>query len=587
MVQALETLPVVTEIMACLPPVIDQHIAAHSSKTTRQRGDDAKIGIMITGDMRMRKKVLLSSVYRPFAVDTDDSRKMNPLELFHNQVTKAQGPFSLRMNHRSASLLFIAHNISADTTVLDTPTYEEFCREITEHSYDYIGITSIIMNFKKAKRMVEAAKRLSPQSQVVLGSHITAFREIEKHIPADHFVRGDGIAWFRKEIGDDPDAPVRHPSVVAHYGAETMGISIPNVESAWLVPGLGCPHHCDFCATSDFFDGYISILKTGKEMFDVCLQVEKDLNVDTFFILDENFMGKENRVKEFLALMKKHNKPWKFSIFSSLSALKKYPIDLLLELGVNAIWIGLESKFQPYAKQKGLDDPKAYIRELKKNGISVLGSTIIGVPDHTPDKVLEEIDHALSYGTDLHQFMLYTPLPTTPLWKKTEAAGCILPGIPWEDQHGQYRFNWRHPHITAEESEKLVQLAFDEDYRRLGPSLFRIGQTRLNRLKSTLGHESPLIQARNKEEIARMGNLIPLVWAMEKYFTFSNPGVKKKIKQVRKDMQRFMKSGTRSKARTMVVGSVLLGTTLYSYLKRILLKVPKEPVTIREVVNHS
>lgn len=535
----------------------------------------------------MKKKVLLTSVYRPFAVDTDDSRQMNPLELFHNQVTKAQGPFSLRMNHRSASLLFIAHNISANTTILDTPTFEEFCKEIEDNSYDYIGITSIIMNFKKAKRMVEAAKRISPESVVVLGSHITAFREIEKYIPADHFVRGDGIAWFRKEMGDDPEAPIKHPSVVAHYGAETMGIPIPNVDSGWLVPGLGCPHHCDFCATSDFFDGYISILKTGKDMFDVCLQVEKDLKVDTFFILDENFMGKEKRVTEFLDLMKKHNKAWKFSIFSSLSALKKYPIDLLLELGVNAIWIGLESKFQPYAKQKGLDDPKAYIQELKKNGISVLGSTIIGVPDHTPDKVLEEIDNALSYGTDLHQFMLYTPLPSTPLWKKTEAEGCILPGIPWEDQHGQYRFNWKHPNITPEESEKLIQLAFDEDYRRLGPSIFRIGETRLNRLKSTLHHKSSLIQTRNKEEMERMGNMVPLLWAMEKYFTFSNPAVKKKIKKVRNEMEVFINGGTRAKARTLIVGSILFGTTLYSYVKRILLKVPKEPVTVRESVNHS
>lgn len=533
----------------------------------------------------MKKKILLTSVYRPFAVDSDDSRQMNPLELFHNQVTKAQGPFSLRMNHRSASLLFIAENISAPTTVLDTPTFEEFCDEITKNTYDYIGITSIIMNFKKVKRMVETAKKISPKSIIVIGSHITGFKEIEQFIPADHFVKGDGIAWFRKELGEDPTAPIKHPVIVAHYGAEAMGIPLPNVESGWLVPGLGCPHHCDFCATSDFFDGYIPILQTGQEMFDACLRIEKKLNVDTFFILDENFMGRTKRVTEFLDLMKKHNKSWQFSIFSSLSALQKYPIDTLLELGVNAIWIGLESKFQPYAKQKGLDDPKAYIKELKRNGISVLGSTIIGVPDHTYEKVLEEIDHATSFGTDLHQFMLYTPLPSTPLWKKSEAEGVILPGIPWEDQHGQYRFNWKHPHISPEQSEKLIQMAFDEDYKRLGPGLFRIGETRLNRLKSTLNHPSPLVQARNKKELSRMKNMVPLLWAMEKYFKFTNPAVNRKVRKVRLEMQAMYGDSPRIKARTIIVGSILFGTTLYSLVKRVILKVPKEPVTFREVFN--
>ena len=53
-----------------------------------------------------RARVLLSSVFKPFAQDDEyGSRAINPVELYHNQVTREQGPFSLRMFHRSWSLI--------------------------------------------------------------------------------------------------------------------------------------------------------------------------------------------------------------------------------------------------------------------------------------------------------------------------------------------------------------------------------------------------------------------------------------------------------------------------------------------------
>ena len=59
-------------------------------------------------------KVLLSSVFGPYAQDDEfGSRLSNPMELYHNQVTREQGPFSLRMFHRSWGLMLIQVNIQA------------------------------------------------------------------------------------------------------------------------------------------------------------------------------------------------------------------------------------------------------------------------------------------------------------------------------------------------------------------------------------------------------------------------------------------------------------------------------------------
>jgi hypothetical protein len=83
-----------------------------------------------------RARVLLSSVFKPFAQDDEfGSRAINPAELYHNQVTREQGPFSLRMFHRSWGLMFIQHNIAAPSTLLDFPTsYSEEVSSRTNRS---------------------------------------------------------------------------------------------------------------------------------------------------------------------------------------------------------------------------------------------------------------------------------------------------------------------------------------------------------------------------------------------------------------------------------------------------------------------
>ena len=56
----------------------------------------------------MTKRVLLSSVFGPYQQDdVYGSRSNNPMELYHNQVTRVQGPFSIRVFHPSFGLRFI------------------------------------------------------------------------------------------------------------------------------------------------------------------------------------------------------------------------------------------------------------------------------------------------------------------------------------------------------------------------------------------------------------------------------------------------------------------------------------------------
>jgi len=100
----------------------------------------------MTHPKRSHAKILLSSVFGPYAQDDAfGSRAINPMELYHNQVTRGQGSFSLRRFHRSWGILMIQENISAPCAVLDFPTRESFARELTTHHYDIVGISAIIV----------------------------------------------------------------------------------------------------------------------------------------------------------------------------------------------------------------------------------------------------------------------------------------------------------------------------------------------------------------------------------------------------------------------------------------------------------
>jgi hypothetical protein len=229
-------------------------------------------------------RILLSSVFGPYAQDDEfGSRAINPMELYHNQVTRAQGSFSLRMFHRSWGIMMIQENISAPCSVLDFPTREAFAGELATNHYDIVGISSIIVNVLKVREMCRMVRELSPDSVIVVGGHVAAVPGLEAMIDADHIVRGEGISWMRRYLGEDENAPIRHPAIVSGLQTRIMGVRLPQRKggtAATIIPSVGCPMGCNFCTTSAFFGGkgkFINFYETGDELFDVMCKIEAEL----------------------------------------------------------------------------------------------------------------------------------------------------------------------------------------------------------------------------------------------------------------------------------------------------------------------
>jgi hypothetical protein len=535
-------------------------------------------------------RVLLTSVFGPYARDDAfGSRAINPMELYHNQVTRAQGAYSVRMFHRSWGIMMIQHNISAPCTVLDFPNRRAFAKELKRHSYDIVGISSIIVNVGKVREMCRTVRRISPRSVIVVGGHVAAISGLPDLIDADHIVRGDGISWMRRYLGESDTAPIRHPSIASGLDLRVMGFRIPGTTrstAATLIPTVGCPMGCNFCTTSAFFGGkgkFLDFYHSSDEIFAVMEEMESKMKVRSFFIMDENFLLRRKRTLELLARMKEKAKTWSLYVFSSVNAIRKYSMEELVELGVSWLWLGLESPRSGYAKLQGADTQELS-RELRAHGIKVLGSTIVGLEHHTPDNIGNEIDYAVAHETDFHQFMLYTPMPGTPLYREMEQQGRLLPVDP-ADTHGQYRFNFKHAAISQQESTGFLDRAFRRDFERNGPSLYRICRTTLEGWKRYRDHPDLRIRQRFGRDVRQLKTTYSAaLWAMEHRLRSTNEAISAKINALRREIQTELGASARWAAR--ILGPVLVWT-IKREEKRLARGRTYEPRTIRERAHGS
>jgi hypothetical protein len=228
----------------------------------------------------------------------------------------------------------------------------------------------------------------------------------------------------------------------------------------------------------------------------------------------------------------------------------------LVELGVAWVWMGFESQQSGFPKLKDTDT-LALTRELQSHGIRVQGSTIVGMEHHTPDNMKEEIQYAVAHDADCHQFMLYTPVPGTPLHAEMEADGRMLDDIDLADIHGQYKFNFKHAHISRDESKSWLDWAFQHDFDVNGPSLFRMMRTMFEGWKRYGQDGDVRVRARFAAEAGKLRQGYgAALWAMEKYLRGSNQQVSEKIRDLRKSIERDL--GGLSGLLDRVIGPVLL-----------------------------
>lgn len=485
----------------------------------------------------IRPNILFSSVVGPHGVDGPHSRYKNPLSLLNNQVTRGQQHYTVQMYSRTFAYDLFGVNLNANVAVLDFPSEAQLRAKLLERHWDRIGLSGIMANFEKVLVTWRIVRETLPDVPIDMGGHVVNDDEVTQELiermllamPTETFriwrpsfehsesagleswlrehgyegsgvtfVKRDGLEYYAKMpgVGLKHEDVIHAPLVDATFDKRAMGFKVPELSAGLIIPDVGCPLRCNFCATSAKFGGkFVKFLHTAEDILSVA-DAQTARGAGELFVMSENFSLDTKRALTLLGLMEQQRKPFRFAVFSSADALVRLGVENIVKLGYSFIWIGLEeSTGTTYKKMAGIG-LKGLIGQLQAYGVEILGSTILGFPHQHPEDLDREIEHALSYGCTYNQFMLYMAMPGTSLWKQMKSERRLKEGFPWADIHGQQVQNWHHPFISDAVITQKIDHAFDRDYEVLGPSILRMIQTHYDGYRNTADWDHELVQMR-------------------------------------------------------------------------------------------
>ncbi len=450
------------------------------------------------------KKILLTSICRPIGPAHGDAPSVG-YELLHGQVTRAQGLFSPRSVHLHFSLEYVAENLDTPCVVLQYPSQGELIAEL-QKGYDYVCVSFLLAVFHRMQAVVELIREHSPQAQIVLGGYGTVLPDDFLAPYTDHICREEGVAYMRRLLGEpeiQANKVLKHPLIVSQLKI----FGIPVSRTGMVFAGLGCPNGCDFCCTSHFFKRkHIKLLPTGADIFRVVERyLEKDPKM-SLVVLDEDFLLNKRRALEFRDEVLKSGKTISMFVFSSIKAISQFTTEEIIEMGIDGFWIGYEGTRSGYAKQNGRD-PAELFRDLKRHGIGILASMIVGLPYQDGPIVEEELSGLLELEPDLCQFLIYGPTPGTPFFEKVKEEGLLHehlladPELYYKTCDG-FAAMVKHPLLSAQEIEEQQRTCFREDFERLGPTIYRSIDTWFAGYCTLRASDNPVLR-RKAERFAR------------------------------------------------------------------------------------
>ncbi len=408
------------------------------------------------------------------------------------RFTKGDDIFTIYSHTHCFANHILAQNINVPSVLLEYPRWKDFTDEV-DKGYPLIGISAFPVHLDSVMKMCEYIRDRSPATKILLGSYAgQAFqasydKETQKKF-VDHVVHGEGVDFLRRYLGETTDRPKRQALMPKAGGTLPFLSKFPRGTVGFLVSGLGCPGGCDFCSTTALFDRKRIQMLTAEELVE-----HMHLYYTNFPIVRQVFIVEEDHFRQprYLAEVRKYWERYPemservdWFGFGSIDHIGKFAEehgwDAIPELGLGAIFIGVESKF---AGSHGYDkrdehDAREVFNRLHSMGIRTIGAWICGWDFHNHNNIYEDLNYFVSLYPTYQQLTRLSPFPGTVLWERLREENRVME-VPWEDVHfwsGAQSNKALEPHETL----NFVDYGYNLMYRTWGPSLLRRLDVNLN-----------------------------------------------------------------------------------------------------------
>jgi radical SAM superfamily enzyme YgiQ (UPF0313 family) len=351
---------------------------------------------------------------------------------------------------------------------------------VRENNIGLVGIGAMTRMIAKAYRMADAVRAVGVPV-VMGGPHVTempdeALGRITGRRHANAVALGEADETWPKIVADaargqlkETYAPVdefgqeRKPSLqdypaipwnsldLAQFNVvpKAVGPMLKRFRDGWgtfrIIPvesGRGCPYGCEFCTVTGFFGDSIRF-RTNKSVVDELLLLKARAKSEggqiAVFFIDDNFAINPKRTKSLLRDIIAANAQvhWVAQISANLLRDEEL-VDLIAAAGGKWIFIGMESIDPTNLADvnKGFNKPGEYaavLQRLADRNVFAITSFMFGMDNDTVGVAERTLQQIRTWPAGLPIFGLITPLPSTPLYARLEAAGRLTRPKHWEE----------------------------------------------------------------------------------------------------------------------------------------------------------
>jgi radical SAM superfamily enzyme YgiQ (UPF0313 family) len=271
----------------------------------------------------------------------------------------------------------------------------------------------------------------------------------------------------------------------------------------------GCPHRCEFCASSILLAPRYKIKPVEKIIAEI--RAIKAIWPRPFIeFADDNSFVNAPHAKELLRALAREKIRWFTEADISVSRDDEM-LSLMRDSGCQQILVGLESPRRPGLegielngnwKARQQDKYKAAIEKIQSFGITVNGCFIFGLDGDTPTVFDDALAFVRESGLYEVQATFLTAFPGTPLYDRLRREGRLIEESAW-DKCTLFDINIRPLGMNIDELHngflKLVKQLYSEDETQMRRRGFR------KRLRASPNFRAPA--RRSLKARARVGEL--------------------------------------------------------------------------------
>lgn len=243
----------------------------------------------------------------------------------------------------------------------------------------------------------------------------------------------------------------------------------------------GCPHKCDFCASSILLTPHYKLKPVEKVMAEI-REIKRIWPKPFIEFADDNSFVHREHYKRLLAALAPENVRW-FTEADVRVAADDELLARIRDAGCQQVLIGLESpcrtslygvELKNNWKLRQRDFYLEAIAKIQSYGITVNGCFILGLDGDTRDVFDGVLAFVRDSGLYEVQVTFLTPFPGTPLYGRLQREGRILRERAWE-RCTLFDINFQPKNMTIAE----LQAGF----LRLAQQLYSAEETRQRRMR--------------------------------------------------------------------------------------------------------